>query len=383
MDARINIRVFNRDIEFMGEIDDFTSFFFVRKWNTYGEFEIELDRKLDILRIGNYIMVNNDPQRTGVIEYINIKDEESETVIVKGFSLSFLLSTRITEPPSGKGYDSFNASVESIMDLLVDHNCRLPTNSKRQIPRLTREACQKRGAIIKFQTRYKNLLEELQSLSLMSGLGFGIELDVVNKQLVFKVYQGKNRTAEQTTNVPMIFSRKYDNVFDSGYTHSTEDYKNTVIIAGEGEEENRVVQIVYDTNIGLDRRELFVDARDIKETDNLKDRADEKLSKYQELHEFECEVDTSQYRYAWDLGDLVTVQVTDEITLEQQITEVKEVYEGFNDKVEVTFGEPLTSLKEKIERELNKPIQENGKTYISSTEPIASARGTVWKQVLE
>lgn len=381
MDA-INIRIFNRDIEFIGEVDDFTSFFYIRKWSIYGEFEIELDRKIDGIKPGNYIMVNNDPSMSGVIEYINIKDEESKKIIVKGFSLSFLLSSRITEPPEGKGYHEFNATAEDIMIGLVNFNCVNPSNINRKIPNLVVEKSKGRGMKIKFQTRYKELIKELESISLMSFLGYTIELDYINKQLVFKVLQGKDLTTNQDKNPPMIFSKEYDNVFNSEFTQSIEDYKNTVIVAGEGEEENRVVQIVYNTNIGLDRRELFVDARDIKDEDNLKDRADEKLSKYQEAIEYECEVNTNGYKKTWDLGDLVTIQVDRSITLEKSITEVKEVFEGYKDKVEITFGEPITSLKEKIQKELDKPIQENGKTYLSNVEPITSAKGTVWKQIL-
>lgn len=382
MDA-VNIRIFNRAIEFMGEVDDFTSLFFIRKWNSYGNFEIELDREIHGMTPGNYIMINNDPTLSGVIEYVDIKaTSTSKKVTIKGFELAYLLSTRITEPPAGKGYDEFNTTVENIMVLLVDHNMRLPVNTNRKVANLGRAASQSRGQRIKFQTRYKNLLEELTSLSLMSYLGFGIELNTISKQLVFKVYQGKDLTALQTTNPPKIFSKEYDNVFDFEFTYSTENSKNTAIIAGQGEEENRVVQIVYDINTGLDRRELFVDARDIKETDNLKDRADEKLSKYQETVEYDCDIDSSDYKKAWDLGDLVTLKIKDSLTLEKQVTEVRLIFEGFSNKIEVTFGEPLTSLKDKIQEELNKPVQENGKIYYDVPQPVTSAKGTQWLEVI-
>lgn len=377
------IRIFNRDIEFMGEVDDFTSLYFIRSWNSYGTFEIEMDREVHGMVAENYIMINNDSKLSGVIKTVNVKESiNGKKVLIKGFSLSYLLSNRITEPPSGQGYDSFNYTVDGIMHFLVDHNCIMPTNVNRKMPNLVRKDYLGAGQVIKFQTRYKNLLDELTNLSTMSYLGFGIELNVNTKQLEFRVYQGKDLTTEQTANPPKIFSKEYDNVYDSEFTYNTEESKNTAIVGGQGEEENRVVQIVNNANIGLDRKELFVDARDIKETDNLEDRANEKLSKYQDVIEYECEVDTSDYLKTWDLGDLVTVKVNDNITLEKQITEIRLIFEKSN-RIEVSFGEPLTSLKEKIQRELDKPIQENGKIYYNCPQPVTYAVGTQWLEVVE
>ena len=39
----INIRFFDENINFLGEVDLFTSLFYTSKWETYGEFEFHVD----------------------------------------------------------------------------------------------------------------------------------------------------------------------------------------------------------------------------------------------------------------------------------------------------------------------------------------------------
>ena len=86
---RANIRIFDKNINFIGEVDSFTSFFYIRKWETYGEFEIHLSvNNIKLMEKGNIIMINNDGNRSGIIEHIEISEEDIKDVTIKGFSLS-------------------------------------------------------------------------------------------------------------------------------------------------------------------------------------------------------------------------------------------------------------------------------------------------------
>ena len=49
-------------MEFIGEVEDFTSFTFERKWFTYSNFQLVVENfDKELFQTGNYIVVNNDP----------------------------------------------------------------------------------------------------------------------------------------------------------------------------------------------------------------------------------------------------------------------------------------------------------------------------------
>ena len=71
-----NIRFFNKELDFIGEVDEYASLIFIRKWNTYGSFEIHINVFYKELFVkGNYIMLDKDGSKTGVIEHIECNDD--------------------------------------------------------------------------------------------------------------------------------------------------------------------------------------------------------------------------------------------------------------------------------------------------------------------
>ena len=72
----------------------------------------------------------------------------------------------------------------------VEANCVNPADTKRKIERLKIAPLKSRGIKTQYQTRFKNLAEELEKLSLISGLGWDVYLDLKNKEFVFDVFEG-------------------------------------------------------------------------------------------------------------------------------------------------------------------------------------------------
>ena len=121
MDKGCNIRFFDKELNFLGEVDNFTSLIFIRSWETYGEFTIKISSfSKELFKNENIIMINNDPFRVGFIETVNA-DVDNYTKI-EGFTLGCWLSNRITIPSVGNEYDSYNTNVETIMKQLVLKN---------------------------------------------------------------------------------------------------------------------------------------------------------------------------------------------------------------------------------------------------------------------
>jgi surface polysaccharide O-acyltransferase-like enzyme len=273
MDTNVSIRIFDKNINFLGEIDSYTSLFYISKWETYGEFEFHVNNfNKELLQKGNIIMLGKDGSRTGVIEHLEVNQDNNEDIVIKGFSLGYWLTNRVTSPPTGKAYHAFNTNVEDVMLQLVKTNTIDPLDINRKIPNLALDISKGRGIKLEFQTRYKNLSEELTKLSKTSGLGWAITLDYKSKKFIFKVLEGKNLSTEQSINPPQIFSVDYDNIRKQNYLESNIGYKNMAYVAGQGEGDKREIELLNSNLVGFDRRETFIDARDISEGGNLIDR---------------------------------------------------------------------------------------------------------------
>lgn len=358
----INIRVFDRDINFLGEIDNFTSLLYIRKWETFGEFEFYLSFiNKDLIKKGNIVIINNNGSSAGVIEYIEMDKDNSQKIKIKGLSLLYLLTNRITIPPEGYAYHNFNTDIESIMIELVSANASNPIDVARKIPNLTVQESKNRGEKLQFQTRFKNLTDELTKLSKLSGLGITIDLDYKQKKFIFRVLDGKDLSYGQEENPPYIFSLDYDNIKKQSYIESDIGYKNVGYIAGQGEGTERTVEVIGNERIGLDRREVFIDARDIDENGSLLDRGRVKLSELQQIESFENEVDTKDYKVLWNLGDIITMLDKERgLRADKRITEIKETYENGEMKVEPTFGNPIPTLGDKIKQMIDIPSESSG-----------------------
>ena len=121
-----------------------------------------------------------------------------------------------------------------------------------------------------YEKSYGEVLEELSKLSEVSNIGFYIRTDLANKKHYFETYQGTDRSINQQENSHVVFSRDEDNLYEQEYEDSNKELKTTAIVAGEGEGAARTVITVNNDFKGLERRELFVDARDLQKESRKK-----------------------------------------------------------------------------------------------------------------
>jgi hypothetical protein len=365
------IRIIDANFNLLGEIDEYTSLQWIRRWHKPGEFELHLPpiaEAANLLQEGVLVFRAHDKTEAGIINYRKVEQKESgeENLVVKGKFLAGVLERRVTVPPEGQGYDRGNGPFETIMKQYVDHNCVNPVDLDRAIPNLVVATDQGRGANTTYQTRYKVLSDELEKLSISSGLSWEITLDTANSRWVFDVLEGRDLTAGQSLLPPVVFSTEFDNIAAQSLTISSATYKNTAYVGGQGEEiARRIVEVSGGS--GLARREMFVDARDIGSTDEnpltpeeeealLIDRGTQKLAEYGRVESLEAEILTVSnlvYREDFDLGDLVIIRHRAwGVEMNARIIEVKEVLEANKNRIDVTFGNNLPTFTELIKREL-------------------------------
>jgi hypothetical protein len=369
------IRILTPTLDLLAEIDNYESLLFTRRWHEVGEFELRINRykrHTELLQRGNLIMLGSHRNKVGIIRHREIELDENgkktENWLVKGIALKGVVAQRITVPPDGDSHDRVNSSAETVMKHYVDRHVVNPVDVKRKIDMIVIASDQQRGSTINWESRFKNLAEELIEISKASGLGWDVILDFQQKKWIFDVYEGRNLTVNQTENPPVIFSPQFESLKQLSFVESDYNYKNYGYIAGQGEGEDRRVVEVGDTE-GLSRIETFIDARDVAEQDEnqqalseneiiakLQERGQQKLAEFAQEFFLEGQILTNspfEYEKDYDLGDIVTIQNREwGVTRDARITEIKEIYEPNGFQIEATFGESRPTLVKKLKQEL-------------------------------
>ena len=380
------VRIYDQSITLIGEVADYISLQYTRRWYTPGSFEFhvipeEADRSM--LKVKNLIQVGNSPERSGVITGVEWTDTD---VKVTGSDIRFYLEQRGTIVPTGQDTDDYSDAAESVIIELVKKNIYSSTNTDRNISAFSFDTSQGRGGNISFSTRLKNLMDEVTSIQQNCGLGTDIQIDYQNHRLNFKVLAAADRT--QDAEEPYVFSPELRRTTENVYTEDITDYKNIVYVCGQGEGKDREIQIIG-TGSGLDRFETIQDARDVGEDSDttLEQRGNDTLSDHPFVQTFEPKVVTGDYQSKWDLGNYITV-TSDKVGVEmdRQVTEVLEVYEDGDMTVTPTFGDPIRTIFSEIKnskKSLNIITSSSfggssATMYYAESEPESAKEGDVW-----
>lgn len=370
------IRILTSSLDLLAEIDNYESLLFTRRWHEVGEFELRINRHkkhTELLQRGNLIMLGASRNKVGIIRHREIALDENgkktENWLVKGIALKGVMAQRLVVPPASDSHDRANGSAETVMKHYVNNHVVNPVDVKRKIDMVALASDQQRGSSISWESRFKNLAEELIEISKASGLGWDVILDIQQKKWIFDVFEGRNLTVNQTENPPVIFSPQFESLKQLSFVESDYNYRNFGYIAGQGEGADRRVVEVGDAE-GISRIETFIDSRDISEQDEsgqalteeqiitkLQERGQQKLSEFAEEFFLEGQVLTNspfKYEIDYDLGDIVTIQNREwGITRDARITEIKEIYEPGGFQIEATFGESRPTLVKKLKQELS------------------------------
>lgn len=340
-------RIYDRDLNFKGIIENHTSLIWTRKYFEPGNFEIHApitDGNLQLLKKGNIISKRGSAE-AGVIE--DLENEESDIkneITAKGRFLSAYMDRRLI-----KSTVNFSGKIEIAMRQLL--------TGATAIPLVELGALNDFSEKVEFQATMKNLMQYETKLARAGAIGYRFRPDFRNKKIFFETYKGADRTTTQGINSRVIFSESYNNLNNVIYKYNDQQYRTKAIVGGEGEGAARVY-VEVGGGEGLDLRELFVDAKDIQSEGltaaeyraALTQRGREALATNVISESVECETEADinfKYKVHYDLGDIVTVKKKKwGIVLNQRITELQEVYEYGGMYVVPTMGD---ALPEKID----------------------------------
>lgn len=196
------------------------------------------------------------------------------------------------------------------------------------------------------QSSHVDLFELSQTWCEVAGYGFRLRFNHREQALFYEIYEG-----EEKPNVK--FSAQYGNVGTITLKMSEADYKNVAIVGGAGEGDERIFITVGDVDSsGLERREMFVDARDLQKEEGMTDdeynallsaRGTERLAEQVQRVEIDVEsVSASGFGKDYNLGDKIYVILREfGLYAIMRISAVNFTFENNKKKVSLVLGTPI------------------------------------------
>lgn len=369
----MELYIYDTEMTLLGVMDMLTSLVWTRRYWSCGEFKLLApftENHVRLLQKGRLVMKRGDDE-AGQIQYVHINKNGNglEEIEVQGKFLLSWLGKRIVREQIIAA-----ATAQDILYRIVRENAVSPTDESRAIPNLLLSASD--GVLGTKTINYTseafiNAQLACEDAAKAAALGLRVRTDRKARKHSFSVYQGRNLTIDQSAEPPCVFSQEYDNITEQEYTNSVENLKTTAYVGGEEKSGvQRQIAAVGGEYSGLNRAEVFVNATDIvhsykdKESGNeitltdaeylaaLEARGGTELQQYAETLGFASTINTHgnlKYREDYDVGDRVTcINKRWGIKINVRITEVTETYQAGKEDIDVTFGESLPALIDKL-----------------------------------
>lgn len=325
--------IYDKDLVCVGTIENWKSLLRTERFRNPGEFEMKIPSEagtIAALFLGYFITFSDDASAYLIEDIEPDIDYGPDIAKVSGRDLKALCDTRLVWK-----LQTVSGTIWNRMYWLLHNNAVSPTAAARKIPYLTDltlMGSDKGESTARSQYTGDNLLTACTDLLGSGRCGWRMALDIKQKSIASEFYSGADRTDT------VIFNDTFGNLSNIKFSRSIRSLGQSVaLVAGEGEDVSRTYLTVdtdghtgnaVDTSgpSGLDRRELYVDARDLqsKTSSNgtettmsaaeyaalLQARGLEKLAANQASNEIDFETNDSVYTYGehYELGDLVTVQ---------------------------------------------------------------------------
>lgn len=331
----MDLYIHDADFVMVGVIDYAESVLWVKRYYDSGDFEIYVRAGVDtaeLLKEG-YFVTRPDDDAIGIIETVKITSdvENGDYITATGIMMDGIISRRVI-----KSQTIISGAVEAGIRRLISDNCI----TSRPFPMFRLEtATEAFTAPHRAQYTGDNLGEAVAEICKAHGIGNRVTLGD-DRNFVYGLYAGVDRSESQTENAQVTFSAEFDNIASTEYFLDASAHKNFAYVAGEGEGRARKIATAYSGGAepsGYARREVWIDARDASTNDGevsaaeytaqLETRGGERLAEHATVESFTGSiVNAYTYTYGVDysLGDIVTVRDTYGHALDVRITEVIE-----------------------------------------------------------
>ena len=347
----MEIYIYDSHRKVAGIIESYEYLRWTRRYSRSGSFELKAiatNENIALLQIG-YILWKNDDDEAGLIEFLEMTMQEQEFIVVSGRFATSFMARRII-------YGTYNLTGDlgvAVQSLVVG-NLTAPNDNTRRIDNITYTS-PALGIAVKSQVSWRNLMETVCDLCETSDVGIKTVFEPQVGQFIITLYQGAD--------VHAVFSKEYENVIDQVFTQSVADYATFAMVGGEGEGSERITVPIGDGS-GEGRYEIFVDAKDLQSadfpddyTDALIFRGQQKLAEQAMVQAFDATVNqygNLTYKVDFDLGSRIqAISKRWGVNMTARITELEESYDRDGMSLSVTFGKPLLTLTQQINKKLS------------------------------
>lgn len=218
---------------------------------------------------------------------------------------------------------------------------------KADIPLLQVEEAKGFATATSFSANESGLATEVYRIAQLHEMSFSVAYDYESNTKTFSMWQGLDRTQEQTQNQPVVFSTAFKNLINPDVVIS-KSLKNYAIV--KGNYDGTDIYVVADASNGGYQKQTMIDGSSIDSEDITLAEYKAKLQQYgfnTLLNEyvavtniaFDVDLESYEYMKDWDLGDKVTVIIEDiNLVLEARIISAYEVYKDNRLELSVEFG---------------------------------------------
>jgi hypothetical protein len=333
-------------------VDRFESLIWTERWAEVGDFELHLSSTPVNRSIftPNTKLALNESKRVMVVETIeDYIDSDNRTLLkVVGRSIEKILEDRVTST-SGAVAQGMPAITYSTMPSNVAYNMFAVAfiygtyNANDKI--LNISSTPREGTnpfynnIIDWRQKPATVLDGVRDVCNAYDMGFRLVRNGETGQLLFTIYSGNNRTTEQQTLTPVVFSPGLETVQNTHRLMTIKQEKNVAYVFNE--QGNVIVYANPNDPVpsGMDRRVLLVNPPKLVVQDGNGNNVDptpteisnyliqkgtEDLATHTSLLAFDGEISQrSPYRYGvhYDLGDLVNMRDADGVGNRMRVTE--------------------------------------------------------------
>lgn len=338
--------------------ESFTALEIVEKYQGFDSFRMDMASSAlyanEVIN-GRLLYLPGEGDALFLIEQIQENVEEGkDDKIVAGRSIDgFALSERRVDV-TGLDYD-YQTSVpaETAMKYYVNAHAGPGAAIERRVPGLVIAPDLGRGIDVSQAARFQTLLFILLDIARVSGLGWQAPYDRDNLEVPFDIIEGTDRTTS------VFFDFDFETLRGWTKLDSIADSKTLAIVAGQGELAARDIVKRYSGSepAGFDRREDFIDARDVElgNTAVLELRGDAFLASRAPERSLEATIQEQgsfQLGVHWFNGDIVTIR--NEARGLEYAARVIEVHKKWTvsstPEIKSVLDRPIPKWKEQIER---------------------------------
>lgn len=322
-------KVLNADFIQLYEVEAVESIIWTDRYLACGDFEIyapATDEILDNINIGNYLFntdsydpINNTAELM-IIESAEITTtfEDGAKVKFTGRNLKSILDRRIVW---NRTTFVAGTSAYTVIKSLLNDNVIAPTQSARRIPELEFVEVSRTWPTLSedFTPTGQDVLDAINQICEQYELGYRVYIDLNTLKFKFKMIVPIDRTYSQHVVPPVIFSPGLENLAKSNYVESSTTEKNVILVADEGDEEDRITVVGGDDTLsGLYRKETYASISNLewagdrtKYLSQMRQKGNEELLQMKYTQSFDGEADNGRgYIYGRDytIGDIVELR---------------------------------------------------------------------------